>query len=84
MVAPPADLRTVSARVGHSKRIHLSELEHGDLLPEGEDFEGRITSTAKEDSDGHKERKDDMEHEFILLTRRNVGSPGRRCEIASC
>ena len=26
MVAPPADLRTVSARVGDSKRIHLSEL----------------------------------------------------------
>ena len=40
--------------------------EHGDLLPEGEDFEGRITSTAKEGSDSHKERKNDMEHEFIL------------------
>ena len=26
MVAPPADLRHGSARVGHSKRIHLSEL----------------------------------------------------------
>jgi hypothetical protein len=50
--------------------------QHGDLLPEGKDFEGRITSTAKEGSDGHKERKDDMEHEFILLTRPNIGSPG--------
>jgi hypothetical protein len=46
--------------------------EHGDLLPEDEDFEGSITSTAKKDSDGHKEREEDMEHEFILLTRRNV------------
>ena len=58
--------------------------EHGDLLPEGEDFEGHITSTAKEGSDGYKEREEDMEHEFILLTRRNVCSPSRRCEIASC
>jgi hypothetical protein len=58
--------------------------EHGDLLPEGEDFEGSIASTAKEGSDGHKEREEDMEHEFILLTRRNVCSPSRRCEIASC
>jgi len=40
--------------------------EHGDLLPEGKDLEGRITSTAKEGSDSHKERKNDMEHEFIL------------------
>jgi hypothetical protein len=27
-----------------------------------------------EGSDGHKEREDDLEHEFILLTRRNVAS----------
>src|SRR6202161_4615274 len=30
--------------------------QHGDLLSEGEDFEGSIASTAKEDSDRHKER----------------------------
>ena len=58
--------------------------QHGDLLSEGEDFEGGIASTAKEDSDGHKEREDDLEHESILLTRHHVASPGRRCEIASC
>ena len=40
--------------------------EHGDQLSEGKNFEGGITSTAKEDSDRHKEREDDMEHESIL------------------
>ena len=38
-------------------------LQHGDLLAEGEDFEGGIASTPKEDSDGDKEREDDFEHE---------------------
>jgi hypothetical protein len=37
--------------------------QHGELLAEGEDFEGGIASTAKEDSDGDKEREDDCEHE---------------------
>jgi len=32
-------------------------------LVEGEEFEGGIASTAKEDSDGNKEREDDFEHE---------------------
>ena len=50
--------------------------QHGDLLSEGEDFERGIASTAKEGSDGHKEREEDVQHEFILLTRRNVASHG--------
>ncbi len=37
--------------------------QHGDLLSEGEDFEGGIAPSAKEDSDGHKEREDGVEHE---------------------
>jgi hypothetical protein len=41
--------------------------QHGYLLSEGEDFEGGIASTAQEDSDGHKEREDDLEHEFIFF-----------------
>ena len=32
-------------------------LQHGDLLPEGEDFEGGIASTAEEDSDGDEEER---------------------------
>ena len=55
---------------------------HGELLSEGEDFDGCIASSAKEDSDGDKEREDGFGHELTLLTRRNVASPGRRCEIA--
>ena len=37
--------------------------QHGYLLSEGEDFEGGIAATAKEDPDGGKEREDDFEHE---------------------
>jgi hypothetical protein len=37
------------------------------LLSEGEDFEGGIASTTKEDADRHKEREDDLGHESILL-----------------
>jgi hypothetical protein len=36
-------------------------------LSEGEDFEGGIALTAKEDSDGHRERLDDLERESILI-----------------
>jgi hypothetical protein len=49
--------------------------QHGDLLSEGEDFEGSIASIANEDSDGDKEKEDDLDHESILLTRRNAASP---------
>ncbi len=48
----------------------------GDLLSKGEDFEGGIASTADEDSNGAKEREDDLQHESIFLARRNVASPG--------
>jgi hypothetical protein len=50
--------------------------QHGDLLSEGEDFEGGIASTAKEDAYGNKDREDDFEHDLTLLARRNVASPG--------
>jgi hypothetical protein len=40
----------------------------GDLLSEGEDFESNITSTAKEDPDGHKEREEDTEQETSFNT----------------
>jgi hypothetical protein len=48
----------------------------GASRPRFHNFEGNITSTAKEGSDGHKEREEDLEHEFILLTRSNVASHG--------
>jgi hypothetical protein len=51
--------------------------EHGDLLSEGEDFEGGIASTAQEDSDGDKKAEKGFEHERPFLTRGNVASPNR-------
>jgi hypothetical protein len=51
---------------------------------EGEDFEGGIASTAKEDSDGDKKGDDDFEHECTLFSIPKAASPCRRCEIASC
>jgi hypothetical protein len=50
--------------------------QHGDLLSEGEDFEGGIASTANEDSNSHNEGEDDLEHESILLTRRKRSFAG--------
>ena len=41
-------------------------LEHGDLLSEGEDFQGGIASTAEEDSDGGNECEDRSEQESPL------------------
>jgi hypothetical protein len=57
--------------------------QHGDLLAEGEDFESGIASTAKEDSDGNKEREDDFEHEAPFNTPQGSFAD-RRSEIASC
>jgi hypothetical protein len=47
--------------------------EHGDLLSEGQDFESRITPTAKENSERRKECEDRVDHELTLLTWPNVG-----------
>jgi hypothetical protein len=44
-------------------------------LSEGEDFDGGIVSTAKEDLNGHKKSDDDLEHKSVRLIRRNVASP---------
>ena len=40
--------------------------QHGDLLLEGEDFEGGIASTTEEDSDGSKEEEEDFGHEHTF------------------
>ncbi|HEY1494960.1 MAG TPA: hypothetical protein VGF49_10480 [Candidatus Solibacter sp.] len=40
--------------------------EHGDVLSEGQNFEGGITSTAKKYSDADNEREDEFEHEVTL------------------
>jgi hypothetical protein len=57
--------------------------EHDDLLSEGEDFQCGIASTAEEDPEGDKETEKGFEHEPPFLTRGNVASPKRLCEIAN-
>jgi hypothetical protein len=49
--------------------------EHGQLLSQREDFQGRVAATAEEDSDGSNEGEDGFEHEITLVTRRNNGVP---------
>jgi hypothetical protein len=53
-------------------------LEHGDLLSEGEDFEGRVASTAEEDMDHGEDGEDEYRHELTLVTWRDVASPRQR------
>ena len=50
--------------------------EHGDLLSKSENLEGGITPTAKENSDGDNEGKDEFERELIFVTCRNVVKSG--------
>ena len=47
-------------------------LEHGDLLSEGKNFEGSITSTPEEDADGGQDCEDEFGHELTVVTWRNV------------
>ena len=49
--------------------------EHGDLLSEGEDFEGRIGSTAEEDAGS--------DEQMTFVTCRDVGSAGSRAWTTS-
>jgi hypothetical protein len=56
-----------SKRVGARSSILAAA---GYLLSVGEDFEGGIATTAKEDSDGHKEREVGIEHESIFFDMR--------------
>jgi hypothetical protein len=44
----------------------LLTFEYGDLLSEGEDFNGRIGSTPEEDTDRSEEGKDGFEHDLIF------------------
>jgi hypothetical protein len=46
--------------------------EYGDLLPEGEDFEGRFAPTPEEDADHGQDGEDEFGHELTLVTWRNL------------
>ncbi len=58
--------------------------EDRDLLSQGEDFEGGITSTTEEDTNRSQESKDEFEHELTVVTWRNVASATQRLRTASC
>ena len=59
-------------------------LEHRDLLPQGEDLQGSVMPTAKEDSNSGQKSKNEFEHELTLVTWRNVASAAQRLRTASC
>ena len=44
-------------------RARALPLEDGDLLPQGQDFQGSVVPTAEENSNGGQESKDESEHE---------------------
>ena len=44
-------------------RARTLPLEDGDLLPQGQDFQGSVVPTAEENSNGGQESKDESEHE---------------------
>ena len=42
-------------------------LEHGDLLPERKDFQGRVAATAEEDARCRQQREQEIEHGSTLI-----------------
>ena len=57
--------------------------EYSDLLSEGEDFEGGVAATAKEDADDREDGEDEFPHELTLVTWRNVARRWQRLANAS-
>ena len=47
-------------------------LEHSHLLSEGEDFEGGVAPTAEEDAEGRPDGENEIQHELMVVTWRNV------------
>jgi hypothetical protein len=45
--------------------------EHGDLLSQGENFQGGIAATAEEHTDHGEDGEDEFRHERTLVTCRN-------------
>ena len=59
-------------------------LEHGNLLSQGEDFEGSVGSTAKEDCDHGEDGEDDFRHKLTLVTRRRSSLATENTGNATC
>jgi hypothetical protein len=56
--------------------------EHGNLLSQGEDLKGGVAPTAEEDSECGQKRKDEFDHNHMVVTCRNAASAGQRLRIA--
>ena len=54
------------------ERSRAVAFEHGDLLPQCEDFKRSLEATAKEDSKSGEECGDETEHEATIVTPCNV------------
>lgn len=59
-------------------RTRLLPLEHGDLLPQGENLNCSAVPTEDEDSDSGREGSGEFEHEPRIVTWRNAIPRGRR------
>jgi hypothetical protein len=52
-------------------------LEHGDLLSDGGDFEGRVAAILKADTYGGRESGDENEHGNYVSNMLNIGPAGQ-------
>jgi hypothetical protein len=57
-----------AAVLSRHQQSRLFPLEHSDLLPEGEDFQGGVTPTPEEYPDCRQEGYDEFEHALHLVT----------------
>ena len=62
-----AESRPEEAVPGIQSRRGSFTFEYGDLLPEGEDFEGRVAPTPEEDADHGEDGEDEFGHEITLV-----------------
>jgi len=81
---PAAEQRSPEEPVpGVQFRPRPFAFEHRNLLPEREDFDGGIAPGPEEDTDHGEYGEDEFEHEFPLVTWRNVVLTRRRPEIVN-
>ena len=64
-------------------RPRLFAFEHGDLLSEGENFEGGVAATAEEHPDGGQDGEDEFGHGLTLVTWSNVARTDHQLPTAS-
>jgi hypothetical protein len=71
-------------RAASPTEFHFNAFAHGNLLSQGEDLKGGVAPTAEEDSECGQERKDEFDHERMVVTCRNAASAGQRLRTVGC